>query len=213
MATESIETRVLQALDSWLRWLPTWSPGTHRGRARLCRRCTGSPIVQAAGLGADVPHQVCHALTTRMQRIIDTTVDAYTKEHLPMLQAELEGEQLWKAGGYDPNAGLAAEYDGVDPDPIPDEGDQPFLFTIAELVESTKPEPALPRPPLRPEEKRQLASEIELADRCASQAGQEICFALVAQRERITAAIARFVEPQIQMLLDELSQHLEPPRN
>lgn len=208
----STEQRVGRAVDAWLAWLPTWKPGTHRSRARVCRRCTGSPIAQAAGLGADVPHQVTHALVSRMQRIIDTTVDAYTAQHLPVLQAELDGEQLWKAGQYDPAAGAPPEYDGIEYDPETPEGDQPVLFTFAELVESSRPAAALPRPPLSPEEKEQLRAEIQLADRCASQTGQDICFALLTQQPRIVSGIERFVEPLITDLLEELSRQLEPPR-
>ncbi|MFC7764759.1 hypothetical protein [Leucobacter soli] len=40
---DPIEARVGAAVDAWLRWVPTWQPGTHRGRSRMCRRCTGSP--------------------------------------------------------------------------------------------------------------------------------------------------------------------------
>ncbi|WP_105804986.1 spermidine/putrescine ABC transporter substrate-binding protein [Leucobacter massiliensis] len=208
----TIEERVTGAVDAWLRWLPGWSPGTHRGRARLCRRCTGSPLLTAAGIGADVPHQVTHALVSRMQRIIDRRVDEFTERELPTLHAELTGAELWRSGGYDPAAGLAPEYEGLDPDPEPVEGEQPFLFTLAGLAEETRPEPPLPRPPLSAEEKQRLRREIELADRCAEEAGRAVCFALVSHRPRIQTAITRFVEPQVQALLDELSRHLEPPQ-
>ncbi len=206
-----IVDRVGAAVDAWLRWLPSWQPATHRGRTRMCRRCTGSPILAAAGISADVPHQVVHALTTRMQRIIDRAVDEFTEQELPTLHAELSGEQLWNAGGYAPGDGLDPEYDGVDLDPEPEDG-QPFLFTMAGLAADTQPEPALPRPPLTAEEKRRLRAEIELADQCAHDVGQRVCFALVAHRARLQHAVQRFVEPQIQALLDELSRHLEPPR-
>lgn len=209
--TDSIADRVDAAVDAWLRWLPSWRPGTHRGRSRMCRRCTGSPILAAAGIARDVPHQVAHALTSRMQRVIDRAVDEYTERELPALHAELTGEQLWNAGGYEPGAGLDPEFDGVDLDPEP-EGDQPFLFTFAGLAEEVQPEPALPRPPLSAEEKRQLLAEIELADRCAHDVGQRLCFELTGHRPRIVAAVQRFVEPQIQAMLDELSSHLEAPQ-
>lgn len=208
----AIEERVDAAVDAWLRWVPGWSPGTHRGRARLCRRCTGSPLLAAAGLGSDVPHQVTHALVSRMQRIIDRRVDEFTERELPALHAELTGAEMWESGGYDPAAGLAPEYEGLDPDPEPDDGEQPFLFTLAGLAEETRPEPPLPRPPLSQEEKHRLRREIELADRCAEEAGREVCFALVTHRPLIQAAIRRFIEPQIRAMLDELSRNLEPPQ-
>ena len=199
------------AVDAWLRWVPGWQPGTHRGRSRMCRRCTGSPVLTAAGLDVDVPHQVVHALTTRIQRIVDRLVDDYTERELPTLHAELAGEDLWNAGGFEPGEGLDPEYDGVDLDPESEDG-QPFLFTMAELSEQSRPEPPLPRPPLSAEEKRKLRHEIELADQFADDVGQQTCFALTEHRERIQSAIARFVEPQIQAMLDDLSRHLEPPR-
>ncbi|MCB1273095.1 MAG: spermidine/putrescine ABC transporter substrate-binding protein [Leucobacter sp.] len=206
-----MEDRVAGAVDAWLRWVPGWQPGTHRGRSRMCRRCTGSPVLQAAGIEGSVPHQVAHALTSRMQRIIDRAVDEYTERELPHLQAELSGEQLWNTGGYEPGAGLDPEYDGLDLDPDTDD-EQPFLFTLAGLAEETRPEPPLPRPPLSAEEKRQLVREIELADRFADDAGRQLCFAITEHRDRIRAAVERFVEPQIQAMLEELSRHLEPPR-
>lgn len=208
----TIEERVDAAVDAWLRWVPGWTPGTHRGRARLCRRCTGSPLLAAAGLTSDVPHQVTHALVSRMQRIIDRRVDEFTEQQLPTLHAELAGEELWRAGGYDPAADLAPEYEGLDPDPEPDDGEQPFLFTLAGLAEETRPAPPLPRPPLSPEEKQRLRREIELADRCAEEAGREVCFALMVHRARIETAIHRFIEPQIRAMLDDLSRYLEPPQ-
>lgn len=199
------------AVDAWLRWLPSWQPGTHPGRSRMCRKCTGSPVLAAAGLASDVPHQVAHALTTRMQRIIDRAVDEYTQRELPTLHAELTGEQLWNTGGFEPGEGLDPEYDGVDLDPEV-EGDQPFLFTMAELAEQTRPEPPLPRPPLNPQEKQQLRHEIEYADRYAQNVGQHLCFSVARHRARIQAAVLRFVEPQIQALLEELTRGLEQPR-
>ncbi len=169
-------------------------------------------MLAAAGLEGDAPHQIVHALVSRMQRIIDRAVDDYTERSLPALHAELTGEQLWNSGGFDPGSGLDAEYEGVDLDPETDD-EQPYLFTMAELAEQTKPEPPLPRPPLSPEEKRRIRSEIELADRFAQDVGQRLCFALTEHRPRVQAAVERFVEPQIQALLDELTRHLEPPRN
>lgn len=208
---DPIRDKVTAAVDAWLRWLPGWAPGTHRGRSRMCRRCTGSPILVAAGLENDIPHQVVHALVGRMQRIIDRAVDDYTEQALPTLHAELTGEQLWNAVGFDPGANLDPEYEGVDLDPEVDEG-QPFLFTMIELIEQ-QPEPPLPRPPLSQEEKKHLRLEIELADSCAQDIGQRLCFALAEHRGRVQAAVQRFVEPQIQALLEELTRQLEPPRS
>ena len=212
IVTGTMDERVDAAVDAWLRWVPRWAPGTHRGRARLCRRCTGSPLLAAAGISGDVPHQVTHALVSRMQRIIDRAVDDYTAAELPALHAELTGAEMWRPPGYDPGAGLEPEYEGLEPDPEPGEGEQPFLFTLAGLAEETKPEPPLPRPPLSAEEKQRLRRDIELADARAAEAGREVCFALVAHRSRIESAIHRFIEPQIQAMLDELSRNLEPPQ-
>lgn len=210
MRPDPVAERVSVGVDAWLRWLPTWAPGTHKGRTRMCSRCTGSPVLAAAGLSRDVPHQVVHALTSRMQRIIDKAVDEYTERQLPTLHAELTGEQLWQAGGFEPGEGLEPEYEGLDLDPEMDD-EQPFLFTMAELAEKSKPDQPLPRPPLSSEEKRRLRHEIELADRLASDVGQRLCFALAVHRPRIEAAVARFVEPQVQALLDELTRQLLPP--
>ncbi len=206
----TLATRVDAGVDAWLRWLPAWSPGTHRGRSRMCGRCIGSPILDAAGIGGLVPHQVAHALTSRMQRIIDHLVDEYVEAQLPVMHAELAGEAIWSAGGYRPEAGLEPEYEGLDLDPEV-EGEQPTLFTFAGLAEQTRPEPPLPMPPLSAEEKQQLRREMELADQYTNDIGAQLCLALSEHRVRITAAVARFVEPQIQSLLDELAQHLEPP--
>ncbi|MGO3148279.1 MAG: spermidine/putrescine ABC transporter substrate-binding protein [Leucobacter sp.] len=207
-----VDASVGGAVDSWLQWVPKWVPAAHRGRPRICHRCTGSPVLAASGIPDDTPHQVKHALVSRMQRIIDRGVDEYTAEHLPMLQAELSGAELWKVDGYDPAAGLDPEFDGVDPDPEPDESGQPFLFTLVGLANETKPEAPLPRPPLSADEKEQLRREIELADRQASSLGSEVCFALLTHRVRIEAAVERFVEPQVRAMLDELSKNLESPQ-
>lgn len=212
MSGETTEARVIAAIESWMRWLPSWQPGSHRTRARVCRRCVGSPIVAAAQIQDDVPHQVTHALVARMQRIIDTTVDEYTERNLPHLHAELTSSAEWHASsGYRPAEGLPPEFDGLDVDPLPHSDDQPFLFTLAELARDTATPPPLPRPPLTPEEKHSLRQEIELADQCALETGQKVCFAVAEHSARIRAAIGRFVEPQIQQLLNELSRALESP--
>ncbi len=96
----SIETQVSQAVDAWLRWLPRWEPATHRGRVAPCRRCIGSPVLSAAGLGADVPHGVQHGLSTRVKTIIDHAVAEYTSLNLPMLQAELDQQAARSSAGF-----------------------------------------------------------------------------------------------------------------
>ena len=53
---------------------------THRGRVAPCRRCFGSPILSAAGLGSDVPHGVQHGLSTRIKTIVDHAVADYTAQ-------------------------------------------------------------------------------------------------------------------------------------
>lgn len=185
----------------------------NRARPRVCRRCTGSPIVVAAGFDKGTPHQVVHALISRMHRIIDKDVELYTVSHLPILQSEFEGAAIWNAGGYEPTKGLDTEFDGIDPDAMEPEGEQPFLFTFAQLQAVVRPEPGLPRPPLTESEKRQLKMEIEVADRRASLVGQEICFQLLGYQTVVREAVERFVDPQVRSLLDELSRNLEAPNS
>lgn len=210
---EEFGLRVTALVRSWEGWLAAWEPPAHRARPRVCRKCTGSPIVAAAGFERDTPHQVVHALVSRMHRLIDAEVDAYTTEHLPILRSELDGAKIWNTGGYDPGQGLDVEYDGVDHDAVETDAEQPFLFTFAELQEAERPAPALPRPPLTEAEKRQLKMEIDVADRQAAHVGQEICFQLLGHQTTIRQAVKRFVDPQIEMLLDELSRKLESPGN
>ena len=213
MSGEEFGLRISALVRTWEGWLSAWEPPAHRARPRVCRKCTGSPIVVAAGFERDTPHQVVHALVSRMHRLIDAEVDAYTTEHLPILRSELDGAAMWNTGGYHPNTGLDVEYDGVDPDAVEHDAAQPFLFTFAELQEAERPEPALPRPPLTEAEKRQLKLEIQVADRQAAQVGQEICFHLLGHQQAIRQAVQRFVDPQIEMLLEELSRNLEAPGN
>lgn len=209
--SKSLEQQVAEGVDVWLEWLPTWTPATFRGRARPCRRCTGSPFLLAVGIGRDVPHQVAHALVARMQKIVDREVEHFTQVELPMLHGELSEAEMWKNQGYDPTAGLAPEYEGIDPDPEPENHEQPYLFTLAEVAEADRPAPPLPRPPLTAEEKAQLRQDIQMADQRADEAGRLVCFSLATHRRRIQAAIERFVEPHIQELLADLDRFLTSP--
>jgi hypothetical protein len=151
----SLETQVSQAVDAWLRWLPRWEPATHRGRVAPCRRCFGSPVLSAAGLGADVPHGVQHGLSTRIKTIVDHAVAEYTALNLPMLQAELDQQAARnRARSYRPGEGLEPEFEGLPLDPEPTPG-APFLFTLTGLAaqaDSDVPE----LPPLTEEAKAAL---------------------------------------------------------
>ena len=101
-------------------WLPRWEPATHRGRVAPCRRCFGSPVLSAAGLGADVPHGVQHGLSTRIKTIVDHAVAEYTALNLPMLQAELDQQAARnRARSYRPAEGLEPEFEGLPLDPDP----------------------------------------------------------------------------------------------
>ncbi|MBG6238993.1 hypothetical protein IWX78_001972 [Mycetocola sp. CAN_C7] len=205
----SLDTRVSQAVDAWLRWLPRWRPSTHRGRTRLCRRCFGSPIMAAVGLDHDVPHAVQHGLSTRVKAIVDDIVDDYTQRNLPLLQRELHEADVRKERQYRPDHGLDPEFDGlpVDPDPIPGE---PYLFTLAGLAGEEPSDDDLPVP-LSEEEKAALRTEIRLADECAIHAGKLVCIAIEAHRERIQEAVALYVEPQVEALLADLTLELDSP--
>lgn len=206
----SIETQVSQAVDAWLRWLPRWEPATHRGRIAPCRRCFGSPVLSAAGLGADVPHGVQHGLSTRIKTIVDHAVADYTSRNLPMLQAELDQQAARnRARSYRPAEGLDPEFEGLplDPDPVPG---APFLFTIGGLAEEADADiPALP--PLSDDAKAALRQEVGLADDYANMVGREVCAVLLHHRLRIQAAIAQYVEPQIAAMLEELTRSLDAP--
>jgi hypothetical protein len=206
----SLETQVSQAVDAWLRWLPRWEPSTHRGRVAPCRRCLGSPILSAAGLGADVPHAVQHGLSTRIKAIVDHSVADYTARNLPLLQTELDQQAARnRARSYRPTEGLDPEFEGLplDPDPAPG---APFLFTLSGLAEEANADvPALP--PLTDEAKAALRQEVGLADDYANMVGREVCAILLHHRLRIQGAITRYVEPQIEALLDELTRSLDVP--
>jgi len=206
----SLETQVSQAVDAWLRWLPRWEPATHRGRIAPCRRCFGSPVLSAAGLGSDVPHGVQHGLSTRIKTIVDHAVAEYTSQNLPTLQAELDQQAARnRARSYRPAENLEPEFEGLplDPDPVPG---APFLFTIAGMAEEA--DASVPDlPPLSPEAKAALRQEVGLADDYANMIGREICAVLLRHRLRIQAGVAQYVEPQIAAMLDELTRSLDAP--
>lgn len=206
----SLETQVSQAVDAWLIWLPRWEPATHRGRVAPCRRCFGSPVLSAAGLGSDVPHGVQHGLSTRIKSIVDQGVAAYTAVNLPMLQAELDQQAARnRARTYRPTEGLEPEFEGLPLDPEPVAG-APFLFTLSGLADvDDHGVPALP--PLSENAKAALRQEVGLADDYANMIGREVCTVLLRHRLRIQAAVSQYVEPQIEALLNELSQALDSP--
>lgn len=206
----SLETQVSQAVDAWLRWLPRWQPATHRGRIAPCRRCIGSPVLSAVGLGADVPHGVQHGLSTRMKAIVDAAVAEYTSRNLPMLQAELDQQAARnRSRSYRPREDLAPEFDGLPLDPDPTPG-QPFLFTIAGFEQQAAAE-AEPLPPLSEDAKQALRREVALADEHANGVGREVCALLLRHRTRIRAAVSEYVDPQIESLLGELTRSLDAP--
>ena len=206
----SLDTQVSQAVDAWLRWLPRWEPSTHRGRVAPCRRCLGSPILSAAGLGADVPHGVQHGLSTRIKSIIDHAVADYTARNLPMLQSELDQQaERNRARSYRPTEGLEPEFEGLPIDPEPSPG-APCLFTLGGLasdVDADVPE----LPPLSDEAKAALRQEVGLADDYANMMGREVCAVLLRHRLRIQQAVSELVEPQVEALLEELSRSLDAP--
>jgi len=206
----SLETQVDQAVEAWLRWVPRWQPATHRGRVAPCRRCLGSPVLSAAGIGSNVPHGVQHGLSTRVKTIVDHAVAEYTARNLPMLQGELDQQSARnRARSYRPAEDLAPEYEGMplDPDPVPG---APFLFTLAGLADEDAAE-LPPLPPLSEEAKAALRREVALADEYANMIGREICGLLLRHRLRVQAAIAEFVEPQIEAMLAELTEALDSP--
>ncbi len=206
----SLETQVDQAVEAWLRWVPRWEPATHRGRIAPCRRCLGSPVLSAAGIGANVPHGVQHGLSTRVKAIVDHAVAEYTARNLPMLQLELDQQAARnRSRSYRPGEGLDPEYDGMplDPEPVPG---APFLFTVAGMADAAAAE-LPPLPPLTEEAKAALRQEVALADEYANMVGREICGMLLRHRLAVQAAISQYVEPQIEAMLAELSEALDSP--
>lgn len=206
----SLDTRVAQAVDAWLAWLPRWQPATHRGRRSPCRRCFGSPLLASVGIGDTAPHGVQHGLSVRLMTIIEQRVAQYTADNLPLLQSELDMQAARNRGrGYRPAEGLDPEFDGLPLDPDPEPG-APFLFTIAGLAEEAE-RATPPPPPLTEAEKNALRREIALSDDYANEIGQEICVLLHGHRLRVQAAVREFVDPQIDQLLSELSRSLDDP--
>ena len=207
----SIESRVGREVDSWLRWVPRWRPGTHRARSRLCQHCFGSPVLRAAGLDLDVPHAVQHPLSMRIKTLVDDEVELYTAQELPMLHRELGLIEMRRAAQvYHPLEGLGPEFDGVDIDP-PAEPDSPYLFTFEEFLQPlSADDPELVPPPLTPEEKDRLRVEVRLADNYAQLVGRRVCAALVEHKPRLQQAVATYVEPQVQALLSDLGSTLDP---
>lgn len=197
----AIPESVAAAVSSWLRWLPRWEPGTHRGRTRPCALCLGNPMLATGGLGSDVPHAVTHALATRLKRISDRVVEDYTARNLPLLESELR-----PVADADRSADPA--FDGLPLDPEPEPG-APFLFTFAQFTVPDTPPPE--RPPLSDAAKQALRAELRLADECGRHATGLMVLALGEHAAAIRAAIERFVEPQIDALLAELAQELDAP--
>ena len=206
----SLETQVDQAVAAWLRWIPRWAPATHRGRVAPCRRCLGSPILSAAGIGSDVPHGVQHGLSTRIKTIVDHAVAAYTAQNLPMLQRELDQQAARnRSRAYRPAEGLDPEFEGMplDPEPVPG---APFLFTLSGMADDAS-EDLPPLAPLSEEAKAALRQEVALADDYANLIGRDICGMLLRHRLRVQEAIAQYVEPQIEAMLAELTSALDSP--
>ncbi len=212
MGVDSLATRVTAAVAAWEAWVPKWHPPSVRLRASICGRCVHSPFLVAAGFAQDVPHQVRHALVVRLQALVNDEVDDFVQSSLPLLRRELDQQQRRSAQlPYRPSDNLAPEFQGLalDPEPVPGE---PFLFTLAGLAADVAHEVDLtPLPPLSAELKDALRSEMLLADECALLAGQRVCALLAEHRDRLRAALERWVTPQVEALLDELSRSLEFP--
>lgn len=208
----SLENHVSREVDLWLAWLLRWRPKTHRGRPRVCRRCVGSPLLAAAGLDQDAPHDVQHSLTMRLKAIVDTAVDDYTARNLPNLDREIRLAEERKARrAYRADEGLDPEFRGMELDPEP-VADHPFLFTLAgfdEATASAEPQPEVR--PFTPLEKEALRDEIRLADEFAKQVGRRACVELTRHRSRIRTAVDTLVEPHIADMLAELERELSTP--
>jgi len=214
MPEADIDAQVSAAVDAWLAWLPRWTPSLARTGGRVCRRCIGSPVIDAAQL-REVPHKVQHALVSRVHAIVDDHVAAFTLAELPLLQSELDKSEAARrsAKTYRPEEGLGHEFEGlgVDPEPVPGE---PYLFTLAGLADDGAGPPTQPTPvdtPLSAEAKQRLRAEISLADDRAAQVGRAACLALVQHRRRIAAGVGHIVTPQVDDLMKELGAGLTVP--
>lgn len=210
MPDGDIAARVDAAVGAWLAWLPRWAPSSARNAGRVCRKCLGSPVVAAAGLG-EAPHKVQHTLVSRIHAIVDDEVSAYTAAELPLLHAELERSEAQKRASrpYRPEEGLDHEFEGlgVDPEPVPGE---PYLFTLAGLAEeeARDAEASVPAPVT---DRDRLRLEIALADDRAAAVGRAACLALVDHRARIDEGLRLVVVPQLDAMMAELDLGLLPP--
>ena len=197
-------------MDAWLAWLPRWEPSTHRGRVAPCRRCFGSPVLSAAGLGADVPHGVQHGLSTRIKTIVDRV-----------------GRRVHRAEPADA-AGRARPAGGAQPRPqLPAGRGARARVRGSAARPRSRARRAVPLhdlghgrrggcrhpgpPPLSDEAKAALRQEVGLADDYANMVGREVCTILLHHRLRIQAAIGEYVEPQIEAMLEELTRSLDAP--
>lgn len=205
-----LQAQLDRAVFAWLSWLPRWRPASHRGRVSVCRRCLGSPILAAAGLANDVPHGVQHAFTVRVKAVLDAAVSQYTELNLPLLQAELDQQAARnRRRTYRASDGLDPEFAGMPLDPQPNP-EAPFLFTLAGLeAEADASLSALP--PLSEEQKHALRHEVNLADNYAELVGREVCRMLLRHRLRVGEGLAKYVEPQIERMLAELTESLDMP--
>ncbi|MGB3413690.1 MAG: spermidine/putrescine ABC transporter substrate-binding protein [Microbacteriaceae bacterium] len=210
--TRSLETEVRLQVDAWLRWLPKWHPGSGLSRARICRKCTGSPFLKVTDLADNAPHAVQHALVMRMNKILADGVDEYVEKNLPLMRQELElDEQRKKQLPYRPSEGLDPEYEGLELDPPALPG-EPYLFTLSELASDLASTIPQAKPGfLSPELKRALRLELELSDQFTRDLGNQLCTHLKEHRSRIDRAVQVFVEPQISAMMAELSAELSFP--
>lgn len=209
---KTFETEVRLQVESWMRWLPKWQPSSGLSRSRICRKCTGSPLVAAAGFPEDTPHTVRHALVMRLHRIINEEMDTYIHQNLPLMFQELKhDEERRKRLPYRPTEGLSPEFEGLELDP-PTAPDQPYLFTMSELASQLAETSAVkPQPALSQELKNALKRELELSDRYMATVGNQICQELAKHQHTIQRAFDEFVEPQIEELMRELTEQLSFP--